>query len=182
MRSWFLLASALVGIGSLHQAMHRMDPGHLLQVVPAAIICASLIASGLLSGALSLSFPARAKPWVRLAGVVYATLVVVIGLKLARWGQVDLAPFSPWPLERYSGLAHPLGHFDRDPRVAALSTVAKLTNPGEPILVFPRSSATVLCTHAATHQRPANCLLRRSLRLAAGLQSATLGGDPGGNA
>ena len=42
---WFLLASALVGTGARHQAMHRMDAGHLLQVVPAAIICASLLAS-----------------------------------------------------------------------------------------------------------------------------------------
>ncbi|MFI5460833.1 MAG: hypothetical protein ACHRXM_35940 [Isosphaerales bacterium] len=136
-RSWFLLASALVGMGSLHQAMHRMDPGHLLQVVPPAIVCASLLASGLLGGAEGFRLPARAKPWIRLAGVGYATLLVAIGLKLSHWGQVDLEAFSAWPLERYNSLADPLGHSGRDPRATALSTVTKLTKHGDPILVFP---------------------------------------------
>jgi hypothetical protein len=136
-RSWFLLASALVGAGSLHQAMHRMDPGHLLQVVPAAIICASLIAFDVLGYAQGRHLPERAKPWIRIAGVGYVTLLIVIGLKLSRWGQSDLEPFSAWPLERYSSLADPLGQSDHDPRVAALAAVRKQTEPWEPILVFP---------------------------------------------
>jgi hypothetical protein len=136
-RSWFLLASALVGAGSLHQAMHRMDPAHLLQVVPAAIICCSLIVAELLGGALGLTLPVRAKPWIRVVGLGYAALLVVIGLKLSRWGQVDLEAFSFWPLERYRSLAHPLGKFDGGPQGAVLSTVTNLTSPRDPILVFP---------------------------------------------
>jgi hypothetical protein len=147
-RYWFLLSSALVGIACLHQAMHRMGPLHLLQVIPAAIICASLIASALFSGAEGLSLPARAKTLLRAAGVGYAVLLVAVGLKLSHWGQSDLEAFSLWPLDRYSGLADPLGRSDRNPRLAALSTVTKLTNPGEPILVFP-----IDCQYYALTQR-----------------------------
>jgi hypothetical protein len=136
-RSWFLLASALVGIGCLHQAMHRMDPGHLLQVVPPAIICASLIASEIVGGAQGLNLPVRARPWIRLAGVGYVVVLVFIGLKLSHWGQNDLEPFSPWPHERYSNLADPLGQSGHDPRALALAAIANRTEPGESILVFP---------------------------------------------
>jgi hypothetical protein len=136
-RAWFLLASALVGMGSLHQAMHRMDPGHLLQVVPPAIVCCSLLVAAALGGGASLGLPAPARPWARMAGVGYAMLLAVVGLKLSRWGQVDLEAFSPWPIQRYSSLAHPLGQKDRDPRAAALFTITKLTSKQDPILVFP---------------------------------------------
>jgi hypothetical protein len=139
-RSWFLLASALVGMGCLHQAMHRMDARHLLQVVPPAIVCASLLACSLIRGAEGLRLPARAAPRIRLAGMAYAVLLIAVGLKLSRWGQCDLEAFSPWPLDRYSGLAQPLGQSDRDPRAAALSTVTKQTQPGDSILVFPLDS------------------------------------------
>ena len=81
--------------------------------------------------------PPRAKPWIRIAGVGYATLLVVVGLKLSRWGQSDLEPFSLWPLERYSSLANPLGQPGQDPRVATLAAVTEQTQPWEPILVFP---------------------------------------------
>jgi hypothetical protein len=147
-RYWFLLSSALVGTACLHQAMHRMGPAHLLQIIPAAIICASLIASALFSGAEGLGLPVHAKTLIRVAGVGYAVLLVSIGLKLSRWGQSDLDAFSLWPLDRYSGLADPLGRSDRNPRLAALSTVTKLTNPGEPILVFP-----IDCQYYALTQR-----------------------------
>jgi hypothetical protein len=136
-RSWFLLASALIGIACLHQAMHRMDPSHLLQVIPVGIVCSSLIAAGLFSWYRVLSVPTGAKHVIRLAGVGYALLLVVIGLKLSHWGQSDLVAFSFRPFDRYSSLAQPLGRLDRDPRLKALSAVAKLTNPNEPILVFP---------------------------------------------
>ncbi len=39
-RSRFLLASGLVGLGVFHQAMHRMGPIHLLQVISPALVCA----------------------------------------------------------------------------------------------------------------------------------------------
>jgi hypothetical protein len=136
-RSWFLHASALVGLGSVHQAMHRMDPGHLLQVVPSAIICASLLAFEVLGRAQGRDLPVRAKPWIRLIGVGYVTLLVVTGLKLSRWGQWDLETISPWPLERYTRLADPLGQSGQNPRAAALAAIAKQTEPWESILVFP---------------------------------------------
>lgn len=135
-RSWFLLAAALVGLASVHQAMHRMGPMHLLQVIPAAIVCAALMASWLLSGAPGWPLPVRAKPWIRVAGVGYAIVLVTIGLKLSRWGQCDLETFSPRPLARYRSLTRPLDQSD-DPRVVALAAVAKLTDPRDPILVFP---------------------------------------------
>jgi hypothetical protein len=136
-RSWFLLASALVGLACLHQAMHRMDPSHLIQVIPTAIVCVSLLASEFLIGAPGLNLSRWVTPWARVAGVGYAILLVAVGLKLLRWGQADLEVFSPWPRERYTGLAHPLGRTNRDPRAAALSAVMKLTGPADPILVFP---------------------------------------------
>jgi hypothetical protein len=136
-QSWFLLASALVGLASVHQAMHRMDPGHLIQIVPAAIVCVTLLASELLCGDSRLGLPARLTPWIRAAGLGYAVLLVAVGLKLSKWGQADLEAFSFWPHERYAALAHPLGHANRDPRALALSTVTKLTGPTAPILVFP---------------------------------------------
>ena len=147
-RSWFLLVSALIGIACLHQAMHRMDPAHLLQVVPAAIICASLIASALFSGAEGLSRSLRVKTLIRVAGLGYSVLLVAIGLKLSHWGQPDLQTLLLWPLDRYSSLADPQGRSDRNPRLAALSSVTKLTNPGEPILVFP-----IECQYYALTQR-----------------------------
>lgn len=136
-RSWFLLASALVGLACLHQAMHRMDPGHLIQAVPAAIVCVSLFASELLRGDSALGLPAWQTPWIRAAGIAYAILLVALGLKLSRWGQVDLEEFTFWPRERYAALAHPIGHSNRDPRAHALRAVTKLTGPSDPILVFP---------------------------------------------
>ena len=76
------------------------------------------------------------QPWIRVAGVGYAIVLVTIGLKLSRWGQCDLETFSPRPLARYRSLTRPLDQSD-DPRVVALAAVAKLTEPRDPILVFP---------------------------------------------
>ncbi len=139
-RSWFLLAAALMGMGCLHQSLHRMDPGHLLQVIPPAIICGSLIASWLIRGENHLGLTGSAKGWGRLAGVVYATLLVLIGFKLSRWGQSDLEPFSPWPVARYNSLAHALENSGHDATAAVLSSVIEQTEPWESILAFPLDS------------------------------------------
>ncbi len=166
-RSWFLLATALVGTASLHQAMHRMGPLHLLQVIPAAIVSASLIVSWLLRGVEGVGSGARVKPWSRVAGVGYATLLVVVGLKLSQWGQCDLEKFAPWPLYRYRGLARPLGEFDGDSRTAALSTVTKLTDPRDSILVFPLDCQFYALTKRRISGRH-NAYYAASFRLAAG--------------
>ena len=139
-RSWFLLASSMIGMGCLHQALHRMDPGHLLQVLTPAIVCGSLIASWLLCNPGYLGVAGRAERYARVAGVVYATLLVLIGCKLSRWGQCDLDAFSFRPLERYSRLAGPLAHSDGDPRLSVLSSIMEQTKPWEPILAFPLDS------------------------------------------
>jgi hypothetical protein len=136
-RSWFLFVAALIGLACLHQAMHRMDPGHLIQILPPAIVCVSLIATELLRGDSRLGRPTRLTPWIRAAGVGYAILLVALGFKLSRWGQADLEAFSPWPAARYAGLADPLGQADRDPKRTALAAVTRLTHPTDPILAFP---------------------------------------------
>lgn len=135
-RSWFLFAAALSGMASVHQAMHRMSPAHLLQVIPAAIVCAALIVSSLLEKTEPSTFPLWPRPLLRFAGAGIALFLVVTGLALAQWGQFDLEAFSVSPLARYRSLAHPLAERG-DQRAVALATVAQLTSPDDPILVFP---------------------------------------------
>jgi hypothetical protein len=136
-RRRFLVASALVGMACLHQSLHRMDPGHLLQVIPPAIVCISLLVAELLAGLPGLGLSTRKSTAVRVAGACAGVLTLIVGVKLARWGETDLAPLSIWPNERYAGLANPLGPANHDPRAAILAAVTRMTGPDDAILAFP---------------------------------------------
>ncbi len=61
----------------------------------------------------------------------------MLGLKLARFGQADLDPFSFWPSQRYARLASPLSDAATDPQAAAVDFVARQTSRSDSILVFP---------------------------------------------
>jgi hypothetical protein len=135
--SWFLLASAMAGLACQHQSLHRMDPGHLLQVLAPAIVCAALVASWLIRGLDGLVQGGRLRFCARWAGVGYALLLALLGIKLSRFGQTDLETFSFWPSERYSRLASPLSDAAGDPYAAAAAFVARQTSSAESILVFP---------------------------------------------
>ena len=134
---WFLLASAMAGLACQHQSLHRMDPGHLLQVLSPAIVCAGLLASWMIQGLEGPVRSGRLKLCARWAGVGYALLLVVLGMKLARFGQLDLDPFSFWPYQRYARLASPLSDAATDPQAAAVDFVARQTSASDSILVFP---------------------------------------------
>jgi hypothetical protein len=135
--SWFLLASAMTGLACEHQSWHRMDPGHLLQVLSPAIVCAALLASWMIRGLDGVVESGRLKLCARWAGVGYALLLGLLGVKLARFGQADLDAFSAWPNERYRRLASPLSDAATDPQAAALAFVARETDQSDAILVFP---------------------------------------------
>ena len=136
-RSRFLLAVSLVGLATFHQAIHRMDPGHLLQVIPAGIITAFVIAA-ICRDHLALISMRRAHDWA--LGGVALFYFILLGLDvaaLAKWGRPDLVGNSPWPAQRYSDLAEPLAASDRFPAIKAIRAIRELTNPKDPILVFP---------------------------------------------
>jgi hypothetical protein len=135
--AWFLLASALIGLACQHQSWHRMDGGHLLQVIAPAIVCTALVAFWMSRGLDGVMRSVRLRICARAAGVGFALILVLLGVKLARFGQVDLYAFSFWPQERYRRLASPLRDADTDPQARALAFVARETDPSQSILVFP---------------------------------------------
>jgi hypothetical protein len=136
-RSRFLLAAALTGLGVFHQAIHRMDPPHLLQVIPPAIVCAFLLLAIYLHR-ITAKTPRRLGELVLVSsGLVYFLLVGYVGARLIEWGRQDLIGLSSWSAGRYVDLAHPLGSPDRFPLVKAIRVIRQQTDPAEPILVFP---------------------------------------------
>ncbi len=139
-RGRFLLASGLVGLAVFHQAMHRMGPGHLLQVVSPAIVCA-FVTLALFRQRFAGSFVSRAsKLTFGAVGLAYFLLLASCGSGLAQWGCQDLASFSLWPEQRYCELAHPLDAPDRFPAVKAMRVIREQTKPWESILVYPLDS------------------------------------------
>jgi hypothetical protein len=135
--AWFLLASAAIGLACQHQSWHRMDGGHLLQVIAPAIVCTALVACWMIRGLDGVMRGFRLQLCARTAGVGFAVILVLLGVKLARFGRVDLDSFSFWPQDRYRRLGSPLRDAETDPQVAALAFVARQTDPSESILVFP---------------------------------------------
>lgn len=136
-RSRFLLAAALTGLGVFHQAIHRMDPPHLLQVIPPAIVCAFLLLAMYLRR-ITAKTPRNFGELVLVtSGLVYFLLVGYVGARLTQWGRQDLIGLSSWSAGRYVDLAHPLDSTDRFPLVKAIRVIQQQTDPAESILVFP---------------------------------------------
>jgi len=135
--SRILLATALIGLSLLHQAMHRRDAAHLLQVLPPAILGASLLVGMALRGPWFAQPSSRRFRLLRLASLSYLVLVVTLGLGLIQWGSIDLER-SPFGMaRRWAGLANPLGEGNQHPIAPVLREVRRRTDPRQSILVFP---------------------------------------------
>lgn len=138
-RALFLLATALVGLAVVHQAMHRRDPAHLLQVVPPVIVAAFAILGVLRAAATD---PTR-RPAVRIAAAACG-LLAAGGLAYATNGlrpfsQWDLVPIGPKPGARLGRLARPLGADDH-PAIGVVKHLREHTTPSDAVLVFPLDS------------------------------------------
>ncbi|OJW21518.1 MAG: hypothetical protein BGO49_13720 [Planctomycetales bacterium 71-10] len=137
--SRYLLATALVALATAHQATHRRDPAHLLQVVPPLIAgaFAILATARRAAGDASRGVPSRAAFGsfaIASAGILaYATYGLT---PFARW---DLVPIGPDPIARLKRLAHPTAAVDH-PGLAVVQAVRENSAPGDAILVFPLDS------------------------------------------
>jgi hypothetical protein len=139
-RSRFLLAVSLVGLAIFHQAMHRRGPGHLLQVVPAGIVSAFIIAA-IFRDRLAVMSIRNARDWALAGSALAYFLLLGLDVKgLSKWGRQDLIGLTLWPAERFVDLIHPLAASDRFPAIKAMLAIQEQTNPQEPILVFPLDS------------------------------------------
>lgn len=130
-RTRFLFACACLGAAVVHQALHRRDGQHLLQVLAPAIVGGLVWADGVLrsvrpSGAAL----RRAAPALLLLG-----LALAVGAALTRWGRVDLQRPVAWPVERLRRLTDPLQ--GSHPLLRSLVRLRELVAPDEALLVFP---------------------------------------------
>jgi hypothetical protein len=136
-RTRFLVAASLVGLGAAHQAMHRMGPAHLIQVLPPVIVC------GFVSFAAFRSWAVRAPlrnatTWaITLSGVAYFSLLLIGALGLMPWGRQDLVGLSSSLSQRYWELAHPRLAAVAYPAGRVIDFVRQHTSDRESILVFP---------------------------------------------
>lgn len=137
LRGRFLLASGLVGASIFHQAMHRMDPQHLLQVIPPVIVagfaCLDLLGRTFLKSSGS---PRRRWAWGSL-GVAYGGVFATAVAGMALWARLDLAPVTMRPDRRFQELARPLAQGDAYPAVRAVQFVRENTTRADSVLVFP---------------------------------------------
>jgi hypothetical protein len=139
-RSTLLLAIALIGGSTAHQAWYRRDGAHLLQTIPTAILGASLIVAELRE-LCTRRESVGPRSWVcGSLGPLYALLVVSVGLSLTPYGRTDLSRIHLWPNQRFLELANPLDAAGGEPVLSALRLVRALTDRDDPILVFPIDS------------------------------------------
>lgn len=137
--SRYLLATALVALATAHQATHRRDPAHLLQVAPPLIAgaFAILATARRAAGDSSRGVPSRAAFAafaIASAGILsYATYGLT---PFARW---DLVPIGPDPIARLKRLAHPTAAADH-PALAVVQAVRENSAPGDAVLIFPLDS------------------------------------------
>jgi hypothetical protein len=132
-----LLAAGLIGAATFHQAMHRRDPQHLLQVIPPVIV-ASFLAMALLRRTWLAPTAGRgARRAVGSLGLAYAAALAVAAFGVSTWGRQDLVSPRAEPIARYRELARPLDHGDRHPAIRAVRFVRENTAPGDSVLAFP---------------------------------------------
>ncbi|MGO8902717.1 MAG: hypothetical protein ACLQU5_30880 [Isosphaeraceae bacterium] len=139
-RSTLLLAIALIGGSTAHQALHRRGGPHLLQTIPPAILGASLIVAELRELCSRRDTVGPRSRVIGSLGPLYALLVVLVGLSLTPYGRTDLSRFHLWPKQRLRELAHPLDAAEGGPVLSALRLVREATDRDDPILVFPIDS------------------------------------------
>ena len=125
-----LLAVAIIGLSTLHQACHRRGPYHLLQVIPPAIIGVHLLVGFFLDS------PWFARRAVRFAALAYFALAIACGLGLMPFARVDMAEHNFWPRARYAALARPATSGNPDSNLLAMAKIQELAGPEQSILVF----------------------------------------------
>ncbi len=104
--------------------------------MPPVIVSAFLLVGMFLRRSAShRSFHPRQLAFV-FCGVLYFLLVLYCGIRIAHWGRQDLASLSRFSTKRYVDLADPLAAEGLS-RVKAMRAIRELTQPGDPILVFP---------------------------------------------
>lgn len=135
-RSRFLLLVAVIGLSTLHQALHRRGPYHLIQVIPPAIIGAHLFFCQFLES----PFLSSREAWGRAArflALTYLSFAVITGLGLMEWGRLDLSARELWPKDRFSRLAAPPLTGSQDGPLGLVREIQNRTTPDQSILIFP---------------------------------------------
>jgi hypothetical protein len=139
-RSRLLLAIALIGGSTFHQALHRKGGPHLLQVLPPAILGVCLVLS-VLDDFISSGASRPMQTWAgRFLSYSFAVSFTIAMLGLLPYGRADLSPFTLRLRPRLQELAHPLDAPGGGTLQSALRLVRDVTHRGDPILVFPVDS------------------------------------------
>ena len=133
-RARTLLAAGVVGLAVLHQALHRKDGPHLLQVLAPWIVAAFTL-TDVLARALLQRTQARAR-WAAVT-IAWLILAAWTGVGPLLWGRIDLASFEISPALRYASLVHPLRGRAPDPNLIAVRRLRELTQPDDAILIYP---------------------------------------------
>jgi hypothetical protein len=134
--SRFLLLIALVGFSTLHQAMHRREAVHLIQVLPPAIIGAHLLVCRFLESPFVHVRKAKGRA-VRFLMLTYFGLALICGLGLMSSGRLDFSGWELWPRDRFHYLALPFESESPSPPLSLLREIRRLTRPDQSILIFP---------------------------------------------
>jgi len=135
-RARLMLVGSTIGLGVFAQASHRSDLGHLLQVIPPAI----LVGLALVSTAWQRRSRATASWVVRMYPLVAGIYVMLSSLALvAVWPALtgDLARDGSRLLARYRALRLLPDALPDHPFVSLARKVQALTRPGERVLVIP---------------------------------------------
>lgn len=146
-KSLFLLASALVGLAVIHQAMHRRDPAHLLQVIPPVVVAAFELLGMLRSAAIDPMIRPILRAAAAACGLVAGAVLAYAAYGMTPYSRWDLVPIGTQPGTRLASLAHPLDF--NAPAAAVARYLREKTAPDDAVLVFPLDSQ--LLTNA---QRP----------------------------
>ncbi|WP_165064799.1 hypothetical protein [Paludisphaera rhizosphaerae] len=137
-KSLFLLASALVGLAVVHQAMHRRDPAHLLQVIPPVIVAAFELLGMLRTAAIDPTNRPSLRASAATCGLLAGGVLAYAAYGMTPYSRWDLVPIGPTPGARLAGLARPL-EFDA-PATAVARYLREQTAPNDSVLVFPLDS------------------------------------------
>ncbi len=134
-RSRILLASAVVGLGTVHQALYRTDGHHILQAFAPTIVGSIVLADTILRRAFLRS--TRRRHLVRLSAVLYLCMFGIAATGLPLWGRIQLRMPTPRPVPHFEELANPVDRTTRDSRMQPVLRILELTEPDESILIFP---------------------------------------------
>ena len=139
-RSRFLMLVALVGLSTLHQAWHRREATHLIQVVPPAII-ASMLLIGIRPLDLGIRIPrpktkVLSPTTIRSLSQLYFAFALITFLGLIPAGRVDMSAWELWPKDRFRHLAKPLESGSSHPAITLAREIQDRTSPSDSVLIY----------------------------------------------